>query len=113
MANNKIDLDAMSAEELVALIHEATTKLESKKEAAKAALVQEMTKRAEALGLSLQELMGGQAAPRTRKSRSDAGKVREPKYRGPGGLTWTGKGRKPGWLTELEAQGKSKEDFAV
>ncbi|MCW8087661.1 H-NS histone family protein [Sabulicella glaciei] len=114
MTSNKMNLDAMSAEELVTLINEATAMLESKKEEAKAALVQEMIKRAEALGLSLQEVLSGQpAVGKARKPRSDAGKARDPRYRGPGGLTWSGKGRKPGWLTELEAQGKSKDDFAV
>lgn len=112
---NKINLDSMSAEELKALIDEAKAKLDSKKDEARAALLEEMTERATALGLSLDDLMPGRAAApaKTRKPRSDAGKTGEIKYRGPGGLTWTGRGRKPNWLSELEAQGKKKEDFAV
>ncbi|MFN3593197.1 MAG: H-NS family nucleoid-associated regulatory protein [Thiobacillaceae bacterium] len=36
------------------------------------------------------------------------------KYRNPAtGETWTGKGRKPGWLVQALAQGKSLADFAI
>lgn len=39
-----------------------------------------------------------------------SGKIKEPKYRCPEtGLTWSGSGRKPGWVKELIAQGKLDE----
>lgn len=36
-----------------------------------------------------------------------------PKYRGPAGETWSGRGLTPRWLAALLAQGKTKEEFAV
>ena len=37
-----------------------------------------------------------------------------PKYRGPNGETWSGgRGRKPQWVVQALAQGKSLEDFAI
>lgn len=36
-----------------------------------------------------------------------------PKYRGPNGETWTGRGRPPRWLTGLEAGGKKREAFLI
>ncbi len=36
-----------------------------------------------------------------------------PKFRGPNGETWTGTGRKPGWIKDLEASGKSLDDFLI
>lgn len=34
------------------------------------------------------------------------------KYRDPvSGKTWSGRGRRPAWVTELEAQGKKLDDF--
>ncbi|MFC0386763.1 H-NS family nucleoid-associated regulatory protein [Muricoccus vinaceus] len=53
--------------------------------------------------------------PRTnvRKPRSDLGQKVAAKYRGPDGGTWSGRGRKPGWLTQLEAQGRHQSEFAV
>ena len=42
-----------------------------------------------------------------------AGKKVAPKYRGPNGETWSGRGLAPRWLSMLTASGKSKADFAV
>ncbi|MDM8356158.1 H-NS histone family protein [Pandoraea communis] len=36
-----------------------------------------------------------------------------PKYRGPNGEEWSGRGRQPQWLTAALEQGKTKEDFAI
>lgn len=36
-----------------------------------------------------------------------------PKYRGPNGETWSGRGLMPRWLSALVAQGQTKEQFAV
>jgi DNA-binding protein H-NS len=35
------------------------------------------------------------------------------KYRGPNGETWTGRGRPPGWLAALEAQGANREVYRI
>ena len=64
---------------------------------------------AEDLGLS-----GGRAraakAPRASKSSSPTAV----KYRGPNGETWGGgRGRKPQWVVNALAQGKSLDDFRV
>jgi len=42
------------------------------------------------------------------------GNVRPPvavKYRGLNGETWSGRGKAPRWLTNLEAQGRTREEF--
>jgi DNA-binding protein H-NS len=36
-----------------------------------------------------------------------------PKYRGPNGETWTGRGLMPRWLSALVASGRTKEEFAI
>lgn len=36
-----------------------------------------------------------------------------PKYLGPGGETWAGRGRKPTWLQQAELQGKTAENFLI
>ena len=46
------------------------------------------------------------ATPRTKS-------VLTPKFTGPNGESWTGRGLTPRWLTALIAQGHKKEDFAV
>jgi len=109
-----IDLDTLSAAELTQLIKEAEAALATKREGAKSELVEEMKARAAELGLSLDDLLS-KPAPNTnvRRPRSDVGQKVAAKYRGPNGEQWTGRGRKPTWLTTLEAEGKAKEEFAV
>jgi DNA-binding protein H-NS len=41
------------------------------------------------------------------------GKKVAPKYRGPNGETWAGRGLTPTWLVELEAKGKKRESFLI
>lgn len=36
-----------------------------------------------------------------------------PKFRGPGGETWSGRGLMPRWLSTLVEQGRSKEEFSI
>lgn len=36
-----------------------------------------------------------------------------PKYRGPDGKTWSGRGLTPRWLAALITQGRAKEEFAI
>ena len=36
-----------------------------------------------------------------------------PKFIGPNGETWAGRGRKPLWLQQAEQEGKTAEDFRI
>ena len=36
-----------------------------------------------------------------------------PKYRGPAGETWAGRGARPRWLAALLKQGRKLEEFAI
>jgi DNA-binding protein H-NS len=65
-------------------------------------------------------LLGGAVAkqrgrPAGRPGRVSAmrGKSVLPKYRGPGGETWAGRGATPRWLTALVKEGHSIEEFAI
>ena len=115
MAKTQVNLGELSAQELTELIEQATAKRAEKQEAAKAALIEEMSDKAAQLGLSLEALVGKKAAPQTnvRKPRGDKGGQVAVKFRGPDDATWTGRGRMPRWLTEAIERGQSKEDFAV
>jgi DNA-binding protein H-NS len=41
------------------------------------------------------------------------GKKAAPKYSGPNGETWAGRGLAPKWLVELEAKGKKRNQFLI
>lgn len=118
-----IDLDQMTEEEVMDLIKAALERLtparfsevieavESKRRAketeVKETLLTEFRERAMQMGLSFDALFG------TRRTRADAGLPLTPKYRGPGGEAWSGRGRQPRWLTELEATGHDREEFRI
>lgn len=101
-----LDLNEMSKDELKKLIKDAekalktleTRRLAEAKKAAETA--------AKEYGFSLDELLGN--APKT-------GSKGAPKYRNPNDTdqTWTGKGRKPNWVNEALAAGKSIEDLEI
>jgi DNA-binding protein H-NS len=51
--------------------------------------------------------------PSGKPKRKTAGTTVAPKFRGPNGEVWSGRGLMPKWLTALLASGKTKEDFAI
>lgn len=93
------------------------------------ATVQDILAKMAAFGISLKDLQAGhQRGPRSRLkaaqtvkaagSRVKAKAVKSkaqvaPKFRGPNGETWSGRGLTPRWLATLIAQGQAKESFAI
>jgi DNA-binding protein H-NS len=74
-------------------------------------VAQLLNSRAESLQREINQLIGGAAAGRTRRS----GTIRKvaPKYRGPNGETWSGRGLKPRWLIAAMNEGKELQDFLI
>lgn len=86
--------------------------------------LREILEKMQAFGITVKDLQA--AKPRKRnavsvpvkKSTASAGKKTKgatvaPKYRGPEGQTWTGRGLKPRWMSILIDQGRQKEEFAI
>lgn len=102
-----IDLDTLSLSELKRLeksVAKAITSFEERRKAEARAKVDELARE---LGFTLSEL--AEAAPARKRQ------VTAPKYRHPENpaITWTGRGRKPGWISEALAAGKSLDDFSI
>jgi DNA-binding protein H-NS len=57
-------------------------------------------------------LVGGRRIVRGGGSALKGGKV-SPKYRGPSGETWAGRGAKPRWLVAAIKSGKKLDDFLI
>jgi DNA-binding protein H-NS len=55
----------------------------------------------------------GKTPGRGRKVHPLKGKKALPKYRGPNGETWAGRGLTPRWMTALEKKGKKRESFLI
>lgn len=83
--------------------------------------IQDIVAKMQAFEITLQDLQratgkGHKATagkrPTAKRSKM-AGKTVAPKYRGPNGETWSGRGLMPRWLATLVSQGQPKENFAV
>ena len=118
-----IDLNALSAKELEALINQAKkrkTTLSKRKPIA--AVRKKVTALIKAEGYTVGELFGG-AAPKAGKAPSTPRKTTKgyklgkvaPKYRNPANPseTWAGRGQQPKWLVAYTAKGKKLEEFLI
>jgi DNA-binding protein H-NS len=110
-------LEGLTVGELRAVIRFAEAQVREKAEDEKRALIEETQRRAEALGLSIRDLFGEVPQPAKRgrgRAKAEGTKAKVPvKYRGPGGEEWSGRGRAPKWVQVAEAEGKTRDDFAV
>lgn len=85
--------------------------------------VAEIQKLMAAYGITVKDLQSpkskGKAGRPTKAAGAKSEKVKKastlvaPKYKGPNGETWTGRGLAPKWLTALVAAGQSKESFLI
>lgn len=98
-------LETMPLDELKALRKEVDRAIRSFEARRKKAALEAAESAARELGFSLSELTGMKAS----RSSSSA------KYRHPQNseITWTGRGRQPGWIKEGLASGKSLDDFEI
>ena len=102
-----IDLNALSLAELKQLeknLAKAITSFEDRRKAEARAAAEAVAKEH---GFSLGEL--AEMSPVQKRAAA------APKYRHPENpeITWSGRGRKPGWIAEALEAGKSLEDFAI
>jgi len=80
-------------------------------------LMAELEEKAASIGLTPDQLFGqSRNAPEKPKRGKKTEQQSAPaavKFRSPNGQTWSGRGRKPIWLTQAEAGGQSAEEFRV
>ena len=105
-----VDLNSMSRKELVSLAASVEKAIATLADREKKAALEAAERAAAEHGFSLAELTaaGGKGLKR--------GKAKTPaKYRNPEDpeQTWSGRGRKPGWVNAAEAAGKSISDFEI
>ncbi len=113
-------LEGLTVADLDKVIAEAERQRETRRESGKMELVEEFRAKAEAFGLTLEELLGKSVqtarpaakAPKTKKSTSAPSPP--VKYRNSDtGETWSGRGRMPKWMALAVEHGRSREDFAA
>lgn len=103
-----INLNDLSLAELKALLKNVAKAIAEFSDRRKTEAIRARQARARELGFTLAELTG---AKKTRKN-SDAGVAR---YRHPENseVTWSGRGRQPGWFKAAIEAGKAPESMAV
>jgi DNA-binding protein H-NS len=112
-------LEGFSVSSLRKVMESCEQILERTTEGERRTFIEEVTARAAGLGMSITDLLKravpGGAAPSRPVAKKAAGKTASPgvKYRGPDGQIWSGRGRPARWITELEAQGRKREEFVV
>ncbi len=104
------NIDNLSLPDLKELIARAERLIARKKDDAKADTLNKLKALASAEGFTFDELVGRGGG---RRQRSDKGVKLKPKYMGPNGETYTGRGPTPGWLKALEAKGHKRERYLV
>ena len=79
----------------------------------RAGVIEELRKKIAEYGLTAADLKLGGARRQAQRGQSSRTKAAA-KYRSPTGETWSGgRGRKPRWITEALAAGKSLSDFEI
>ena len=105
-----MDLSAISIEELQTLLTQIPEEITRRKKSERKAVLEKMEALAASAGFSLEELISDTPAKAAKPKRVVAVKYRHPDN---AQLTWTGRGKKPGWVLEWIAAGHAIEALAV
>src|SRR4051812_50080049 len=110
--SGNIDLSKLSIEELEGLVKDAQAEINSRREAERERVLGQMRELAATLGLTLEDV-GRLERGKGGAVKAAAGGSVAPKYRHPSdpNLTWSGRGKRPAWIAEALAAGKSLEDL--
>jgi len=77
-------------------------------------IAEELKTRAESLRRTIDQLVGPTSSPNTEyRGRPKKGYKVAPKYKGPHGEKWSGRGKTPRWLTAAMSEGKQLNDFLI
>ena len=105
------ELNEMAIDDLAALIDRANAAHKRRRAERRAALKREFELTLKSEGFTLDEVLGEVAKSAAKPKR----KTLPPKYAHPDKpeLTWSGLGRKPGWLQELLTTGKTLKEMRI
>ena len=104
----------MPLDELVNLKDDLEKLIKQKQKEQKKGLFAQMSEMAKAAGYSSVDEFVASQGGRTRAPRADKGVKMPPKYQSKDGTsTWSGKGRKPGWMVDHLAAGGKLEALEI
>ncbi len=110
-------VSSLSYTELGELIELIQRERAGKLDEARRRMMTEFEEKAASIGLTPNQIFGQspgtQEKPKRGKKAEQQSALAAVKFRSPSGQTWSGRGRKPIWLTQAEAGGQSAEEFRV
>jgi DNA-binding protein H-NS len=104
-------IDRLSIESLLRIGDTVRTKRQAKQEESRLTARQKIEHELQTTGLSLRDLFP-ELLPTGSRKRTDGAAI-PPKFRGPNGETWTGRGRLPNWLAALELADRKRDEFRI
>ena len=109
-----MDISKLTTKELETLLKRVPKEINKRKQQEKSKLIDHITQIASERGYSLKDLIG-KAPPSVKTKKARRRKPVAVKYRHPeqADLTWTGRGRKPHWVTKWLDEGKTLEMLTV
>ena len=107
-----MNVTKLTSTQLAKLQKQIPMEIEKRRLGEKKKLIKQLTALAMAKGFSLKDLLTNTAEPKKEPAKRKPVAI---KYRHPSksDLTWTGRGKKPKWVTEWLAQGKTMESLSV
>ncbi len=111
-------LESLDVAELREVAATAERLAQERGDSERRSFIEETRKKAAALGISINDVLGDMASSASgrRRNAKPEKKTRASaavKYRGPNGEPWSGRGRPPRWVQAVEAEGRSRNDYAV
>lgn len=106
--SNSIDLSKLSIEEMETLARDIETEITSRRQAERERVLEQMRELAASIGTTPEELF-------RRTGGKTVEKVVAVKYRNPDdpSLAWSGRGKRPQWVVDALASGKTLDDLAA
>jgi len=96
-------------QEIVSQIEDLKREAEEIRKQEMAGAIAEIKRMMAEFGISLADLGAGPRAPKGKLRAVGAVRYRDPVS----GKTWSGRGRRPGWIMDLQAQGKSLDSCKI
>ena len=113
MAKRAFKLDQMALADLVQLRDEVQSALSGRIEMERRDLQTKLTEIEKLQSGSKPSGRGKRRLVGDGKKQPAKGRKAAPKYRGPNGETWAGRGLAPKWLVELETKGKKRDQYLI
>lgn len=107
------NLDKLSLKELIELQADVEVAIETAREKERISARQQIEEMASARGLSLDDLFPGRAKHKNRKGSYPPPKALYHNPSSPKDKPWTGRGKRPNWLTERLDKGAKLDEFKV